>query len=217
VPSRRPARIYVLAGVNGAGKSSIGGAMFAAAGVAFFNPDLAARRFLRAQPGISQADANSAAWHEGRRLLERAIHENLDFALETTLGGTTIASLLAEAAARGHELRVWYVGLASQELHVARVRSRVARGGHDIPEAKIHERYASSRLHLIVLLPTLTELRLFDNSVEGDPAAGRLPAPKLLLHWKRGKVVSLCDLRSVPDWAKPIVQAALQYSTLPRK
>jgi predicted ABC-type ATPase len=203
--------------VNGAGKSSIGGAMFAAAGVAFLNPDLAARRFLHAQPGISQADANGAAWHEGRRLLERAIHENLDFALETTLGGTTIASLLAEAAARGHEVRVWYVGLASKELHVARVRSRVARGGHDIPEAKIHERYASSRLRLIALLPILAELRLFDNSAEGDPAAGHLPAPKFLLHLKRGKVVSLCDLQSVPDWAKPIVQAALQYSTRLRK
>ena len=42
----KKARIYVLAGVNGAGKSSVGGAMFAEAGQEFFNPDLVAQEFL---------------------------------------------------------------------------------------------------------------------------------------------------------------------------
>jgi hypothetical protein len=37
----------------------------------------------------------------------------------------------------------------------------------------------------------------------------RSPAPKLLLHQKAGKIVSLCDLRSVPKWAKPILQTAI--------
>lgn len=215
--SRRPARIYVLAGVNGAGKSSIGGAMFAVAGSPFFDPDAAAKRFLDAEPGMGQANANRLAWHEGVRLLERAIHENLDFAFETTLGGNTIASLLAEAASRGHEVRVWYVGLEGEKLHIARVRSRVARGGHDIAEEKIRERYATSRLHLIALLPKLTELRLLDNSIEGDPGAGHLPAPRLLLHWTRGKIINLCELQFVPEWAKPVVQAALHLSAQTRK
>jgi hypothetical protein len=53
----------------------------------YFNPDEAAKRILAANPGITQDAANSAAWHGGRRLLERAINERLDFALETTLGG----------------------------------------------------------------------------------------------------------------------------------
>jgi len=191
--------------------------MFRESGADYFNPDEAAVRFRAENPSMSQEEANGAAWRQGKRLLERAITERLDFAFETTLGGRTISALLHQALSERIEVRIWYVGLAIPELHIARVRSRVAAGGHDIPEAKIHERYASSRLHLIALLPALTELRLFDNSAEGDPAAGGLPAPKLLLHWKRGKVVSLCDLQSVPDWAKPIVQAALQYSTRPRK
>src|SRR5690349_8913517 len=73
-------RIYVLAGVNGAGKSSIGGAMFAQAGVGFFNPDVMARKFLANVPGISQEEANAAAWKQGRRLVERAVEERKDFA-----------------------------------------------------------------------------------------------------------------------------------------
>jgi len=63
--------------------------MFRQAGADYFNPDEATARILAANPDISTADANSAAWHEGKRLLERAIAERLDFAFETTLGGHT--------------------------------------------------------------------------------------------------------------------------------
>jgi predicted ABC-type ATPase len=86
-----------LAGTNGAGKSSIVGAMFLEEGVEYFNPDQAAKSILVANPAISVAEANSAAWHEGRRLLEHAISEKLDYAFETTLGGTTITALLGRA------------------------------------------------------------------------------------------------------------------------
>ena len=94
-------RLYVLAGVNGAGKSSVGGAMIRASGADYFNPDEAAQRLIAANPGLDQVKANAAAWHEGRRLLERAIAERKDFAFETTLGGSTMPRLLADAAARG--------------------------------------------------------------------------------------------------------------------
>jgi predicted ABC-type ATPase len=68
--------IYVLAGTNGAGKSRIGGAIIRAAGADYFNPDEAARQILEANPGSSVAATNSAAWLEGKRLLERAIAEH---------------------------------------------------------------------------------------------------------------------------------------------
>jgi predicted ABC-type ATPase len=164
------------------------------------------------RPELSQPEANGAAWQEGRRLLERAFNENLDFAFETTLGGNTMASLLGAAISRGLEVRIWYVGLEGEDLQIARVRSRAARGGHDIPEAKIRERYARSHAKLIELMPKLTELKLFDNSEEGDPHAGQNPAPEILLHMKQGKIVSLYELRSVPSWAKPIVLAAIKLS-----
>jgi predicted ABC-type ATPase len=199
----------VLAGTNGAGKSSIAGATFLQHGVEFFNPDEAARRILSANPGISQEHADSAAWREGKRLLEHAIAERLNFAFETTLGGQTITGLLATALSRRIEVRIWYVGLNSPELHIARVRSRVSRGGHDVPEARIRSRYDSSRLNLIRLLRKLTELRVYDNSTEADPHAGAAPEPMLLLHMVRGRVMSCCNLASAPDWAKPILAAAI--------
>ena len=207
--AQRPC-IYVLAGTNGAGKSSVAGAMFRESGAEYFNPDEAAQRYRSANPGMSQQEGNSAAWLQGKRLLERAISERLDFALETTLGGHTIASLLRRALTEKIEVRVWYVGLASPELHIARVRSRVAAGGHGIPEARIHERYDKSRMNLVDLLPRLTELRVYDNSEERDPRKGEAPQPRLLLHMVQGKIVELSELSKIPEWAKPILAAAMR-------
>jgi predicted ABC-type ATPase len=208
--AKRHGRIYVLAGTNGAGKSSIGGEALREAGVEFFNPDEAARRIRVAQPDLTQTEANSAAWHQGRRLLETAIGNQLDFAFETTLGGETITELLERAAEAGLEVRIWYAGLDGPPLHLERVRQRVAKGGHDIPEADVRRRYDQSRLNLIRLLPRLAELRVYDNSAEGDPDAGRVPAPRLLLHWRSGRIVSPRDFSATPEWAKPILAAAMK-------
>ncbi len=179
-------------------------------GIEYFNPDEAAARILVANPGVSQQEAQSIAWHEGKRLLERTIAERLDFAFETTLGGNTIPALLDRAISERIEVRIWYVGLTSPELHIARVRSRVARGGHDIPEARIRQRYAHSILNLSRLLPKLTELQVYDNSEESDPHSGVAPEPRLILHVARGRIVRVCDLPSAPDWAKAIVLTALK-------
>jgi hypothetical protein len=67
-------------------------------------------------------------------------------------------------------------------------------------------------LNLIALLPLLTALRMYDNSVESDPADGATPAPVLVLHTERGKILNPADLPRAPDWAKPIVAAALKLA-----
>ena len=61
-------------------------------------------------------------------------------------------ALLAEAAKRGIEVRVFFVGLDSAEAHIERVRQRVDAGGHDIPEADIRRRYRHSLINLVTLL-----------------------------------------------------------------
>jgi predicted ABC-type ATPase len=208
----RPSRIYVIAGVNGAGKSSIGGAAFRAFGGDYYNPDEAARQLVAANPGLDPGEANATAWQQGVGLLRQAFAERLDFAFETTLGGNTIPRLLAEAAAQSIGIYVWYAGLSSAELHLKRVRSRVRHGGHNVPEDAVRRRYERSRLNLIALLPLLAALRMYDNSAEADPADGATPAPVLVLHTERGKILNPDELPRAPDWAKPIVAAALKLA-----
>lgn len=162
--TNRP-RIYVLAGVNGAGKSSIGGAAFRHRGIDYYNPDEAARELREKHPELTSTESNAFAWQKGREMLERAIRE--------------------------------------------RVAARVRRGGHSIPEDTIRQRYERSRLNLIQLLPNLTELLVFDNSEQAEPEDGR-PIPRLVLHLEAGRILGPEDLSQTPDWAKPIVAAALQ-------
>ncbi len=206
-------RIFVLAGTNGAGKSSIGGATIRAHGAQYFNPDEAAARIRQAQPHLSVTQANSAAWHEGKRLLQTAVAQRIDHSFETTLGGQSLARLLKQAAASGYEVRIWYVGLASPEQHLARVKARVRKGGHDIPEADIRRRFDQSRLQLIQLLPHLVELRVYDNSHEADPHQGLAPRPRLVLHWQHERVLvpaGTASLTQTPAWAKPLVVVAMK-------
>ena len=201
--------IYVLAGVNGAGKSSLGEQAFQREGSPVFNPDTVARDIGALHPDISLALASAHAWKIGKSLLEQAIAERRDYRFETTLGGRTIAQLLERAARSGHRLHVWFCGLESADLHLRRVRSRVAHGGHDIPEEKIRERWTRSRENLIRLLPHIHHLRVYDNSRKGDPEEGRKPRPVLLLEMKRGKITAPADLSGAPDWAQPIIAAAI--------
>jgi predicted ABC-type ATPase len=205
-----PARLFVLAGVNGAGKSSLGGAALQASGAEFFNPDVVAARLRVQQPGLSAQQANALAWTLGRRGLEKALAEGLTYAFETTLGGRSIAQLLLAGARGGAEVHVWFAGLATPELHLQRIAARVAAGGHDIPEAKVRERFDASRANLVKLMPHLASLRVHDNSAEADPKAGRRPRPVLLLQMQRGRVVSHVPLHEVPAWAKPLLAAALR-------
>jgi predicted ABC-type ATPase len=205
-----PARLFVLAGVNGAGKSSLGGAAIQASGAEFFNPDIAAARLREQQPGLSAEQANGLAWTLGRRGVERALAEGLTYAFETTLGGASITRLLLDGARAGAEVHVWYAGLATPELHLKRIAARVAAGGHDIPETKVRERFDASRSNLVKLMPHLASLRVYDNSIEADPRAGRRPQPLLLLQMQQRRVIAHAPLRSVPAWAKPLLAAALR-------
>jgi len=202
--------LYVLAGVNGAGKSSIGERIFNSEDSTVFNPDTIAAQIRALHPDISLPLANAHAWQIGKSLLEQAIAEGKDYRFETTLGGRSITRLLQEAAQAGHRLHIWFCGLESPELHLRRVRARVQNGGHDIPEAKIRERWNGSRENLIRLLPHIHHLRVYDNSAEGDPMQGQAPRPVLVLEMKEQRITAPDDLSKAPDWAQPIVAAAIR-------
>ena len=201
--------LYVLAGVNGAGKSSIGGHLLQRAGLGWFNPDTFARELV-ASTGCDPIEANAAAWHEGMRRLDIAIGEGGNYAFETTLGGRTVPQRIREAS-HSHDVMIWFCGLASPEQHLARVRARVASGGHDIPEARIRARWDASRANLIALMPHLAHLQVYDNSIDVAPGEA-IGDPRLVLEMVGGRCVfptGPASLALTPDWAKPLVEAAL--------
>ena len=63
-------------------------------------------------------------------------------------------------------------------------------------------------------MPRLTELRVFDNTFDADPHAGRAPQPILILHSAKGKIREMAELSKTPQWAKALVAAAPKISVI---
>jgi predicted ABC-type ATPase len=210
-PARERPFIFVLAGVHGAGKSSVAGGILRTFGLTWFNSDTFSHELMASGASKEVADGDARAY--GKTQLEAAIADGTSFAFETTLGATTIPRLLGEAAAT-HDVMMIFCGLASVQMHIDRVAFRARQGGHDIPEDKIRGRWDSSRHNLIALLRRLAQLQLFDNSTEA-PLGDDVPFPTLVLEMKAGRVVypggdDVAALEVTPDWAKPIVAAAFR-------
>jgi len=137
----------------------------------------------------------------------------LNYAFETTLGGNTVAAKILQAT-KTHDVLIWFCGLSSPELHIARVKARVAAGGHPIPDEKIRERYPLAQLNLIRLMPHVAYMTVYDNSAAAA-TDGTVPDPLLVLEMENGRLVSPASqdikaLKRAPEWAKPILEAALR-------
>ena len=201
--------IHVIAGVNGAGKSSIAGAALRARGLSYVNADEEAAALAVRFPHRSSEDLPSVARRAGVRWLQRAIATDSDHAFETTLGGRTITTLLLDACVQGIDVAIWYCGLRSVDLHLKRVAQRVARGGHDIDEARIRARWTFSMSNLCRLTAVCSELVVYDNSLPLD-ADGR-PQLQRLLHMKKGALL-FGPPPDLPAWARPAAAAAVLRS-----
>lgn len=202
--------IWVVAGPNGGGKSSIIGEVIRASGADYFNADERTRQLCERNPGLPLAQANGLAWADGKRRLEEAIAGRQSFAFETTLGGRTISRLLHQAADRGMGLCIWYIALDSADGHVRRVAARAAGGGHGIAEERIRARYDESRANLARLIPKVAALKVYDNSYEVDIDKAERPRPKLVLEFVKGRICNRDKLATTPQWAKPLVVAAMK-------
>ncbi len=87
------------------------------------------------------------------------------FAIETTLAGVRLASHLADLRQTGYRVRLIYLWLPGADVAVARVRQRVALGGHSIPEETIRRRYGRSLRNLLQTYRPLADVwHIYDNA-----------------------------------------------------
>jgi len=200
--------ITVLAGVNGAGKSTILGAYVRNQGGDYFNPDEVARNLIKTNSSLTQQEANSQAWKLGYQQLLYAIDVDHDYTFETTLGGNSICESLHEALDKGREVQIIYCMLNSPELHIQRVIERVSKGGHDIPHAKIHERWNNSIHNVMGLIPRVTKISAYDNSA---PLVNNKPEPIKLFSLDGNQLtifIEQKELDAIPEWVKPLIGVA---------
>lgn len=155
--------IYVIAGCNGAGKTTCAFSILPdiLATNEFVNADLIAK-------GISPFNESTVSFEAGRIMLTR-IKELMvlkkDFVFETTLSTISYVKLLREARNHGYKVVLHYFWLDSPELAINRIKERVFMGGHNIPEDIVVRRYHKSIKNLNQLfLDLVDEAYLYNNS-----------------------------------------------------
>lgn len=159
--------LTIIAGANGAGKSTItrfGRELFQLHPV--LDPDTTSKmnQIVGSSPG-SPIEA-------GRTILRMAnelLRKRESFSVETTLSGRTYLRMMRDAKKPGYEIRLVYIGTETVEINIERVRARVRAGGHDIPEADQRRRYPRSLRNLRTAIELADQAIVFDNSSPEGP------------------------------------------------
>ena len=157
--------LYIIAGPNGAGKTTFAREFLPkyADCKNFVNADLIAQ-------GMAPFSPETAALRAGRTMLEEIrsfAKRRVSFAFETTLSGRSYLTLLRKLKSEGYEVHLFFLWLKSADLALSRVKERVSRGGHDVPEAVIRRRFDRSMGNFLLHYRSLAKVwTLFDNSGE---------------------------------------------------
>jgi predicted ABC-type ATPase len=138
--------IYLIAGCNGAGKTTFAKEFLPSIGVIrFLNADEIAR-------GLSPLKPEAVAFKAGKLLLSELgelIERRERFALESTLSGRTYVRTFKHAQQLGYTIELHFVWIPDVREAIRRVRQRVIEGGHDVPVDDIRRRFARSIQHLL--------------------------------------------------------------------
>lgn len=132
-------RILIIAGPNGAGKTTFALQFLPheAGCPEFINADLIAQ-------GLSPFSPEAAAFQAGKimlGLISAHVREGKSFAFETTLSGLAYARSIPIWRRRGFHVKLIFLNLPSIDMALARIRARVAQGGHNIPESVVRRRF----------------------------------------------------------------------------
>jgi len=164
--SAEPPIFWIVAGPNGSGKSSA----YQETNIEAFerpvwiiNPDLLTAR-LQDTEELDLREANLQAVKRIEAWLDASIRAHQTVGVETVLSTDKYRRLVLAAKTLKFRIRLTYVVLDSPERSIERIRLRVKKGGHAVPEDKVIERYGRSLEQLPWFLEHADQASLFDNS-----------------------------------------------------
>lgn len=199
MPRIEPPSVLVVAGINGAGKTTAAPILLKPFDIdIYLDADEVAR--------LLGGDPQKAAIRAGR-----VMHARIDelrsagrsFALETTLSGLSLRRNLDRLHAAGYDSYLAYLWLPSAHLAVSRVAGRVRMGGHHIPTEDILRRYLRSVYNFeAVYRHLVTEWRVYHAFRGSWQTGGYVIA--------RGDRSGAVDVYDAGDWREIQEQSALQ-------
>ena len=152
--------LLVVAGPNGCGKSTLT-RMSGFRGIEIIDPDAIARSIASGDPLL--------AGREALRRWRDALAAGRSHLVETTLAGSGMLRHMTAARRQGYRIVLHYVSVVSPDQALDRIRSRVALGGHEIPEADVRRRFARSHANLPAAMARADLTVLYDNTDPDRP------------------------------------------------
>ncbi|THD74605.1 MAG: hypothetical protein E7812_19740 [Phenylobacterium sp.] len=189
----------MFAGPNGSGKSTFyKHAEFLEGEDSFWiiNPDLLTSDIAERE-GLDWLPANGVALDRIMTWLEASVAMYRPVGFETVLSSEKYFPFIDRALERGFDLHLIYIALGSPQLHIERVRKRVAEGGHDVDTDKILARRLRSFANLEKVFPKAAFAQVWDNS-------GNEPH---LLFEKNGETTEMFDPAAIPEVTERVLAA----------
>lgn len=188
--------LFLIAGHNGAGKSSIGPSLLPpqAAHLSIFDGDqaiLAAYNEAR-QKNIAELAmeiAQQQTFLQFSDLCQQAIQTKRDFAYEGHFVRDGAFENVRQFRDAGFWIEMIFLGLDSLQLSKERVNRRASLGGHYVPGWTVEYNYENNPKFIDRYLPMIDRLTIFNTSST---------EPSLLLAYERGQLVF--KAATLPQW-----------------
>jgi len=193
----QPVLIF-LAGPNGAGKTTFFDEYLQGLGLPYVNADRIARALRDVHSTASSDEIDRRAFTQAEDLRTAFVEAGLSFCTESVFSDPVGAKLrfLEDARTRGFAVFMIFIGLDSPALAVARVKQRAERGGHDIPDEKLHARFPRTLANLRAANPIVDEAFLLDNSSYDRPY-------RVVALFQKGQMVSRHP--PLPPWTRGVI------------
>jgi len=190
---------HLIAGPNGAGKSTLYRALVASGGIdsslEFVNADLYEQTHLQHIVDLQKRSEAARGWADRRR--ESLLNAGLGFASETVFSHESKLALITQAQVIGFDVILHVVSLDDPQRLLTRVSQRVREGGHDVPAARILERYPRTMANLKKAV-RMADLAFLYNAAEVEQGGHVLVAI-----CEKNKTAELVD--AIPDWARAML------------
>lgn len=154
-----PLAVFLI-GTNGSGKSSLRNYLNLSDIQTNIDPDVLNKIYRIKYPDNYQIVAAKQAL----KMYDDALNFGLNICLESTLAGRGTMARIKAAKDAGYYTIGFYIGLNSVALNLERIKMRVARGGHDIPENTVRRRFYESADNLVQIKDNFDMLHVIDNS-----------------------------------------------------
>jgi predicted ABC-type ATPase len=189
-------QLWLLAGGNGAGKSTFYRTQLETRGIPFVNADILARQLFPEHPEQHSYEAAKIA----EELRVQLLREGRSFCFETVFSHVSKIDFVAQAKALRYEIVLVFIHLDDVGLNNARIAQRLSEGGHDVPPEKVSSRIPRTLKNISQTIPLCDHVYLLNNSRQDNPF-------QRVVEVHHGQMT--IKQKPLPGWAKEILKVYL--------